>query len=46
MPQGFNILAWVRTTDPRKLAPGAKMRLKIGRREDENYISYWFEPVE
>ena len=46
MPQGFNILAWIRGADPGKLAPGAKMVLKIGRRDDENYISYWFEPVE
>lgn len=45
MPQGFNMLAWIRGADPGKLMPGAKMRLKIGRRDDENYISYWFEPA-
>lgn len=45
MPQGFNILAWIRGADPAKLAPGIKMRLRIGRRDDENYISYWFEPA-
>lgn len=45
MPQGFNILAWIRTEDPSKLAPGTRVRLRIGRREDEGYITYWFEPL-
>jgi len=46
MPQGFNILAWIAVEDHKKLSPGMKMRIKIGRREEEGYITYWFEPAQ
>jgi uncharacterized OB-fold protein len=45
MPQGSNILAWINIDSHEKLAPGMKMRLKIGKRDPEGYITYWFEPT-
>jgi uncharacterized OB-fold protein len=45
MPQGFNILAWINVDDHRKLFPGMRMRLRVGRRNGEGYITYWFEPI-
>ncbi|ABO08262.1 Zn-ribbon domain-containing OB-fold protein [Pyrobaculum calidifontis] len=43
MADGFNITAWVEA-DPKTLRPGMKMRLVVGRRPGENYITYWFRP--
>lgn len=45
MPQGFNMLAWIKIDDPGKLTPGMRLRLRVGRRDTENYITYWFEPA-
>ncbi|MEM1598529.1 Zn-ribbon domain-containing OB-fold protein [Pyrobaculum sp.] len=44
MPDGFNITAWV-DTDPASLRLGMKMRLVVGRRPGENYVTYWFKPA-
>lgn len=42
MPEGFNITAWIEG-DPKALKPGTKVRLIVGRRAGENYITYWFK---
>ncbi|MGC8972921.1 MAG: Zn-ribbon domain-containing OB-fold protein [Thermoproteus sp.] len=44
MPDGFNITAWV-DADPSALRPGMRLRLVVGRRPGENYITYWFKPA-
>ncbi len=45
MPEGINVLAWV-DGDPKKLRVGMKVKLKVVRRQPENYLIYEFEPVE
>jgi len=45
-PQGVNVLAWVRETDPKKLRVGMKVRLEVVRRQPENYLTYELVPVE
>lgn len=43
MREGFDITAWVEA-DPEALT-GMKVRLVVGRRPGENYITYWFKPA-
>ena len=45
LPEGVNITAWVRETDPRKLRVGMKVRVEIVRREPEGYLTYELVPV-
>ncbi len=45
MPLGVNVLAWI-VGDPTTLRPGQRVRLVVGRREPENYITYWFETIQ
>jgi uncharacterized OB-fold protein len=44
MPDGFNVTAWI-DADSKALKLGMKMRLIVDRRPGENYITYWFKPV-
>lgn len=44
MPEGFNVTAWI-DADPRTLKPGMKMRLIVGKRAGEGYLTYWFRPA-
>ncbi len=43
MPIGVNVLAWISVGDPSGLRPGQRVRLVVGRREPEGYVTYWFE---
>lgn len=45
MSNGVNVLAWVKHRDPKELRPGAKVRLKVVRREPEGYLTYELEPL-
>jgi len=42
---GVNVLAWISENDPKKLRVGMKVRLKVVRRQPENYLTYELEPV-
>lgn len=46
MPNGVNVLAWVRCEDPQRLRPGARVRLVVVKREPEGYLTYELEPIE
>jgi Predicted nucleic-acid-binding protein containing a Zn-ribbon len=46
MKEGFNVLAWLRIDDPRKVRVGMRVRLQIARREPEGYLTYEFVPIE
>jgi hypothetical protein len=46
LPEGVNVLAWVRETDPKKLRVGMKVRLEVVKREPEGYLTYELVPVE
>ncbi len=46
LPEGVNILAWVRETDPNKLRVGMKVRIEVVKREPEGYLTYELVPVE
>ena len=41
---GFRILAWVKCDDPAKLKRGMRVTIEIGRREEENTLSYYIVP--
>jgi uncharacterized OB-fold protein len=43
---GVNVLAWISENDPKKLRVGMKVRLKVVRRQPENYLTYELVPVE
>ena len=45
MREGFNVLAWLRVDDPRKVRVGMKVRLQVTRREPEGYLTYEFVPA-
>ncbi len=45
-PNGVNVLAWVRESDPGKLRVGMKVRLEVVKREPEGYLTYELVPVE
>lgn len=44
LSNGVNVLAWVRSKDPRSLRRGAKVRLEVVKREPEGYITYELVP--
>ena len=46
LPNGVQVLAWVREKDPKKLRVGMKVRLEVVRREPEGYLTYELVPVE
>ncbi|KUO89189.1 MAG: 3-hydroxybutyryl-CoA epimerase [Vulcanisaeta sp. MG_3] len=46
MKEGFNVLAWLRIDDPRKIRVSMRVRLQITRREPEGYLTYEFVPIE
>ncbi len=46
LPEGVNVTAWIRETDPRKLRVGMRVRIEIVRRQPENYLTYELVPVE
>ncbi|MDP7982805.1 MAG: Zn-ribbon domain-containing OB-fold protein [Conexivisphaerales archaeon] len=45
MPEGVNVLAWV-SGDPGKLRVGTRVRLRVVRREPEDYLTYELQPIE
>jgi len=45
-PNGVNVLAWVRESDPSRLRVGMKVRLEVVKREPEGYLTYELVPVE
>lgn len=46
MPNGVNVLSWVKCRDPSKLKPGMKVKLRVVKREPEGYLTYELEPLE
>ncbi|MGC9180446.1 MAG: Zn-ribbon domain-containing OB-fold protein [Vulcanisaeta sp.] len=46
MREGFNVLAWLRVDDPRKVKVGMKIKLQVVKREPEGYLTYEFIPME
>ncbi len=46
MREGFNVLAWLRVDDPKKVRVGMKVRLQVVKREPEGYLTYEFVPAE
>ncbi|ADN49665.1 Zn-ribbon domain-containing OB-fold protein [Vulcanisaeta distributa] len=46
MREGFNVLAWLRADDPRKVRVGMKVKLQVVKREPEGYLTYEFVPAE
>ena len=46
LPEGVNVTAWVRESDPKKLKVGMKIRLEVVKREPEGYYVYEWVPVE
>ncbi|MGC9072178.1 MAG: Zn-ribbon domain-containing OB-fold protein [Acidilobus sp.] len=45
LPNGVQVLAWVRESDPRKLRVGMRVRLEVVRREPEGYLTYELVPA-
>ncbi len=45
LPEGVNVLAWMRESGTEGIKVGMKLRLKVGRRESDGVCSYWFEPA-
>ncbi len=46
MREGFNVLAWLRADDPKKVRVGMKVKLQVVKREPEGYLTYEFVPAE
>lgn len=46
LPEGVNVTAWVRESDPRKLKVGSRVRLEVVKRDPEGYYIYEWVPIE
>jgi uncharacterized OB-fold protein len=45
LPEGLNVLAWMKGMEAAKIEIGMKLKLVINRREPEGVYTYWFEPA-
>ncbi len=45
LPEGLNVLAWMKGVELKRIRIGMKLKLVVGRREADGVCTYWFEPV-
>lgn len=44
-PEGVSVVSWVKTTDVSDLKVGQRVKIKVERRQPDNYLTYVLEPV-
>jgi len=44
LEEGFNVLAWVDCSDPKKLRRGMPVRLEVKKRDKDGLFSYYIVP--
>jgi uncharacterized OB-fold protein len=45
LPEGINVLAWMKGVGPEGVRVGMKLKLEVGKREADGVCTYWFEPA-
>ena len=43
LPEGLNVLAWMKGIEPSEIRVGMKLKLVVDRRREDGVCTYWFE---
>ena len=43
--EGLNVLAWIEGSNAERVKVGMKLRLVVGKRDQDGIFTYWFEPA-